>query len=162
MNVLFYLHAVIAIFSMTTAMIITKTFRALLLIALSIINLSICLYITSAPIAGAILAIVYAGAIMILFVFALMIIKDQKAHKIYFTKFIFSFIVAILFSSYILICFYNHNWSTNLLHIQSNNLFINFLSNYGFLVEMVSFLLLSALVASALISSDHIDNKAKS
>lgn len=162
MNILFYLHAVIAVFSMTAAMIITKTFHALLLVAFSIINLSICLYIISMPIAGAILAIIYAGAIMILFVFALMIIKDQKEHKISFIKFTISFIVAILFSTYILICFYKDNWNKNLLDIQTNNLFINFLSSYGFLVEMVSFLLLSALVASALISSNHIDSKVKS
>ncbi len=75
MESLFYLHAILAVICMAFAMIIRHTVHALLAMIGSLLFLAVSMYILSAPMAASLLVIVYAGAIMVLFAFAIMLLQ---------------------------------------------------------------------------------------
>jgi len=69
---LFYITGFLALLS--TLMVVTRdnAIHALLYLVVSLLALSLCFYLLGAPFAAALEIIVYAGAIMVLFVFAVM------------------------------------------------------------------------------------------
>ncbi|NLG96002.1 MAG: NADH-quinone oxidoreductase subunit J [Chloroflexi bacterium] len=75
MNVVFYLSAAVAIAS--TAMVITRTnaLHALLYLVISFLAVSLIFYTLGAPFIAALEVIVYAGAIMVLFIFVIMLLN---------------------------------------------------------------------------------------
>jgi NADH-quinone oxidoreductase subunit J len=75
MNAVFYLSATVAITA--TAMVITRTnaMHALLYLIVSFLAVSVMFYTLGAPFIAALEVIVYTGAIMVLFVFAIMLLK---------------------------------------------------------------------------------------
>ena len=75
MNVLFYLAALLAVFS--TLMVITraKAVHALLYLVVSLLALALVFYVLGAPFIAALEVIIYAGAIMVLFLFAVMLLN---------------------------------------------------------------------------------------
>jgi NADH-quinone oxidoreductase subunit J len=161
MDILFYLHAVIAVTAMMIAMIVPQTIHALLFAVFSIVNLSVCLYILAMPIAAAILAIIYAGAIMVLFVFAVMLIKTEtKIFNLNLSS-LLSIFITLLFALDISVCFYRADWLNKLFDEPIADMFFIFLDRHGFLLEMASFLLLAGLVASAVVSLPLINRKTK-
>lgn len=85
MEILFYIAALVAIIS--TAMVITRknAVHALLYLIVSLLSSAFIFYLLGAPFLAALEVIVYAGAIMILFVFVMMMLnlgaqaKQQEA-----------------------------------------------------------------------------------
>lgn len=86
MNALFYISAVVAVFS--TVMVITRlnAAHALLYLITSLLAVAVAFYTLGAPFVAALEVIIYAGAIMVLFVFAIMIlnlgpqaVEDERA-----------------------------------------------------------------------------------
>jgi NADH-quinone oxidoreductase subunit J len=75
MNALFYLSVAVALFS--TLMVITRlnAIHALLYLVVSLLSVAVIFYTLGAPFVAALEVIVYAGAIMVLFVFAVMILN---------------------------------------------------------------------------------------
>jgi len=75
MNIVFYLAAIVAIFS--TVMVITRlnAIHALLYMILSLLSVAIIFYTLGAPFVAALEVIIYAGAIMVLFVFVVMMLN---------------------------------------------------------------------------------------
>ena len=75
MNVIFYLSATLAIFA--TIMVITRLniMHALLYLIVSLLAVAVIFYVLGAPFVAALEVIVYAGAIMVLFVFAIMLLN---------------------------------------------------------------------------------------
>src|SRR5512133_18470 len=73
MNLVFYLSAVVAI--VATGMVITRSnaMHALLYLVLSLLAVSLMFFSLGAPFIAALEVIVYAGAIMVLFIFAIML-----------------------------------------------------------------------------------------
>nr|WP_199612039.1 NADH-quinone oxidoreductase subunit J [Flocculibacter collagenilyticus] len=78
MQILFYLTATIAIFS--SVMVITRAnaIHAMLYLITMLLALAFAFYLLGAPFAAALEVIVYAGAIMVLFVFAVMMFNFTK------------------------------------------------------------------------------------
>lgn len=74
MNTLFYVAAMVAVIA--TGMVITRTnaIHALLYLIVSLFAVALIFFTVGAPFAAALEVIVYAGAIMVLFVFAVMIL----------------------------------------------------------------------------------------
>jgi len=74
MNVTFYLAAAVAIVS--TFMVITRLemIHALLYLVVSLLSVALIFFILGAPFVAALEVIIYAGAIMVLFVFAIMML----------------------------------------------------------------------------------------
>ncbi len=78
MNVIFYITAIIAIIS--TLLVVTRTsaVHALLYLIVSLLSISVIFFILGAPFIAALEVIIYAGAIMILFVFVVMMLNQGK------------------------------------------------------------------------------------
>lgn len=79
MNATFYLSAAVAILS--TAMVITRAnaIHALLYLIVSLLAVALVFYVLGAPFAAALEVIIYAGAIMVLFVFVVMMLNLGEA-----------------------------------------------------------------------------------
>ena len=75
MNATFYISATVAIIS--TVMVITRTHavHALLYLIVSLLAVALIFYTLGAPFAAALEVIIYAGAIMVLFVFVVMMLN---------------------------------------------------------------------------------------
>lgn len=75
MNVVFYFVAAIAVFS--TIMVITRlnAVHALLYMILSLLSIALIFFLLGAPFIAALEIIIYAGAIMVLFVFVMMMLN---------------------------------------------------------------------------------------
>ena len=74
MLVYFYINAAIAILATTLAMVSKHAVHALLYFIVSLLALAIAMYLLGAPFAAALEVIIYAGAIMVLFVFVVMLL----------------------------------------------------------------------------------------
>ncbi len=75
MNILFYLSAVVA--TISTVMVITRTnvVHALLYLIVSLLAVALIFFSLGAPFVAALEVIIYAGAIMVLFVFVIMMLN---------------------------------------------------------------------------------------
>jgi len=78
MNALFYISAVIAVIS--TIMVVTRAnpVHALLYLILSLFSVALVFFALGAPFVAALEIIIYAGAIMVLFVFVIMMINPGR------------------------------------------------------------------------------------
>lgn len=74
MTAAFYIAAVIAVFATTMVIVHTNAVHALLYLVVSLLAVAIVFYVLGAPFAAALEVIVYAGAIMVLFVFVIMML----------------------------------------------------------------------------------------
>ncbi len=75
MNILFYISAVVA--AVSTVMVITRTntVHALLYLIVSLLAVALIFFTLGAPFVAALEVIIYAGAIMVLFVFVIMMLN---------------------------------------------------------------------------------------
>ena len=75
MNLLFYISALVAVFS--TFMVVTRksTVHALLYLVVSLLAVALIFFALGAPFVAALEVIIYAGAIMVLFVFVIMMLN---------------------------------------------------------------------------------------
>lgn len=73
--VLFYLAALLAILSTALVVISRNTIHALLYLIVSLFAVAMIFYLVGAPLAAALEVIIYAGAIMVLFVFVVMMLN---------------------------------------------------------------------------------------
>lgn len=82
MEIAFYIAAFIAIIS--TFMVITRknAVHALLYLIISLLAVSVLFFILGSPFVAALEVIIYAGAIMVLFVFAVMLLNLGKEHEL--------------------------------------------------------------------------------
>ncbi|WP_286266291.1 NADH-quinone oxidoreductase subunit J [Thalassotalea atypica] len=80
----FYMAAAIAIISSIKVVSSRHSVHALLYLVLSLLAVAVCFYLMGAPFAAGLEVIVYAGAILVLFVFAVMMFgltQDETAHS---------------------------------------------------------------------------------
>ena len=75
MNVIFYIAAAVALFSTIMAISGRNAIHALLFLIMSLLSISVIFYILGAPFIAALEVIVYAGAIMVLFIFVIMMLN---------------------------------------------------------------------------------------
>jgi NADH-quinone oxidoreductase subunit J len=75
MNVFFYIAAAVAIFSTIMAISGRNAIHSLLYLILSLLAISVIFYLLSAPFIAALEVIIYAGAIMVLFIFVTMMLN---------------------------------------------------------------------------------------
>jgi NADH-quinone oxidoreductase subunit J len=75
MNTIFYLAGAAAIISSLVAITSRNAIHALLYLILSLLSISVIFYILGAPFSAALEVIVYAGAIMVLFIFVVMMLN---------------------------------------------------------------------------------------
>ncbi len=75
MNTIFIIAASIALISSLMSITNRNAIHALLYLILSLLSISIIFFISGAPFIAALEVIVYAGAIMVLFIFVVMILN---------------------------------------------------------------------------------------
>jgi NADH-quinone oxidoreductase subunit J len=79
MDAVFYLAGAVAVIATLLMLISSKPVHALLNLVVSLLAVAVVFYTLGAPFAAALEAIVYAGAIMVLFVFMVMLLNPQDA-----------------------------------------------------------------------------------
>jgi NADH-quinone oxidoreductase subunit J len=82
MNTIFYIAAVCAIAASLMAITNRNAIHALLCLILSLLSVSVIFYIIGAPFVAALEVIVYAGAIMVLFIFVVMMLNIGMEEEI--------------------------------------------------------------------------------
>ena len=75
MNIIFYIAAAVALLSTLLAITRHNAIHALLYLILSLLAISVIFYILGAPFIAALEVIIYAGAIMVLFIFVIMMLN---------------------------------------------------------------------------------------
>jgi len=154
MIVLFYLAAIIAVAA--TVMVITRlnAVHALLYLIVSLLAVALVFFLLGAPFAAAMEVIIYAGAIMVLFVFVVMMLNlgprtvDQERHWLR---------PGIWFGPGMLACFLLAELIYILIHVQPmtavaevgpKQLALTLFGPYLLGVELASMLLLAGLVGA--------------
>ncbi len=82
MTFLFYLAGAIAIIATFAVIVQTNIVHALLYLILSLLAVAVIFYVLGAPFAAVLEAIVYAGAILVLFLFVIMVIKKKDGSQV--------------------------------------------------------------------------------
>ncbi|SFV30368.1 NADH-quinone oxidoreductase subunit J [Thermoflavifilum thermophilum] len=79
MNIIFYLSAVVAIYCTLRAVFHKHAVHALLYLIVSLLAVAVVFFVLGAPFLAALEVIIYAGAIMVLFVFVVMMLNRGEA-----------------------------------------------------------------------------------
>ena len=142
---MFIVSAMVSVLSTFMAMIVRQPVHALLYFTLSLLALSMCLFNLGAHFAAVIELIIYAGAIMVLFVFVVMLLnpaRDLSRKDLRFPGVLFAVLVAEMF------------WLSPA-KIPSGAIVADFkfvmlvlFKQYGTLVELASFVLLAGLISA--------------
>jgi len=80
MTLLFYIAALIAVISTVLVITRTNTVHALLYLIVSLLSVAMIFFVLGAPFVAALEVIIYAGAIMVLFIFVIMMLNLGGAH----------------------------------------------------------------------------------
>jgi len=152
MQVLFYLHAGIAVLAMGCAMVAAHAIHALLYAIFSLVALAISLYALSAPLASALEVIIYAGAIMVLFVFAVMLLqtpaKEKESTASQRSSIVLALVAFVVFWAELIFAL-SDGLPDGVVGQQSTlEIATALFGTYGFLVEVISFVLLAGLVSA--------------
>jgi NADH-quinone oxidoreductase subunit J len=75
MNIIFYIASLIALISTILSISRKNAIHAILYLIISLLSISIIFYILGAPFVAALEVIIYAGAIMVLFIFVIMMLN---------------------------------------------------------------------------------------
>jgi len=163
MNILFYIAACIAIIATLRMVTGTNAVHSLLYLIVSLLSVSVIFFLLGAPFIAALEVIIYAGAIMVLFVFVIMMLNTgrpgvKKEHELLKpTTWIGPGITsAILFGEmlYILISPASHPMTRA--EIQPAAVGALLFSKYILIVELAAFLL-----AAGIIGAYHLAQKEK-
>jgi NADH-quinone oxidoreductase subunit J len=155
MELTFYIASFVAVFS--TVMVITNTnpVHALLYLVMSLLAVAGIFFALGAPFAGMLEVIVYAGAILVLFVFVVMMLNLGEAsiqqEQRWLTPRIWigpSILAAILFLEVLRVLHTGELHMAGLQEIGAKQVGITLYGPYLLGVELASMLLLAALVAA--------------
>ncbi|MEQ8955519.1 MAG: NADH-quinone oxidoreductase subunit J [Gammaproteobacteria bacterium] len=154
MILLFYMAAVIAIASTLLVIVQSNIVHALLYLILSLLAVAVMFYVLGAPFAAVLEAIVYAGAIMVLFLFVIMMLnlgQRSRAQERAWTNGKV-FIVPAIMSSLLLVQLVNvisgSGEALPLTRVGVEQLSIELFGPYVLAVELASILLLAGLVSA--------------
>ncbi|MBL4819314.1 MAG: NADH-quinone oxidoreductase subunit J [Deltaproteobacteria bacterium] len=145
-SVLFSVSATLAVFSTLMAMISRQAIHALLYFILSLLSLSLILFDLGAHFAAALELLIYAGAIMVLFLFVVMLLNPTQELP---RKNLW--LPGSLFVAFLAELIWLMPGKASLDAAQVINLsevWVLLFKKYGVLVELSSFLLLAGLIAA--------------
>jgi NADH-quinone oxidoreductase subunit J len=153
-ELLFYVSGSLALISSLLVVTNKNAVHALLYLVVSLLALAMCFYLLGAPFAAALQIIVYAGAIMVLFVFAVMMFNinqsdiDRESEWLRWQSWIGpTSLVLVLLAEVIFVLQSQTSWpSTTIELIEARAVGILLFGPYLLAVEIASFLLLAGLV----------------
>lgn len=154
-KIAFYLPALVAVIATLRVITNTNPVHALLYMVISLIAIAMIFFAIGAPFAGVLEIIVYAGAIMVLFVFVVMMLnlgevviaqeKQWLKLKIWIGP---SFLALILLANLFYVIPINSVNAIGQQVVSAKDVGIVLYGPYVLVVELASFLLLAALVAA--------------
>jgi len=154
MNTIFYIAASVALFSTVMAVTGKNAIHALLFLIVSLLSISIIFYILGAPFIAALEVIVYAGAIMVLFIFVIMMLnigleKEMEKKWLYPRMWILpSILSVILFADFIyMFQIVSHHEISGVI-IGPKKVGISLFTTYMIGVEISAMLLLAGIVGA--------------
>jgi len=149
-NIFFYANGALALATTFLALSARNAVHALLYFVLSIISLAIGFYMLDAPLASALEVMVYAGAIMVLFVFVVMLLNikfHERAGPL--KKYVGPLICAvILLVELALIISQSVIETPSTKTISPKEIAISLFNNYGLGIEIASLILLGGLIGA--------------
>jgi len=156
MPIAFYLAAGAAVFATLRVITGTNPVHALLYLVISLIAVAMCFFCLGAPLAGALEIIVYAGAIMVLFVFVVMMLNlgaevvQQEKKWLRPQIWIGPSILALLLLAELLYVLFisGQNTAIGLETVDGKAIGVSLFGPYVLVVELSALLLLAALVAA--------------
>jgi NADH-quinone oxidoreductase subunit J len=155
MEITFYLSAIVAVAA--TVMVITgrQAAHAVLYLIVSLLALALAFYVLGAPFAAALEVIIYAGAIMVLFVFVIMILNLteqttwQERQWLTLSAWVGpAFLTLILLAELIVVFTRSGSTSTGAAVVDAKTVGIALFGPYLLAVEIASMLLLAGLVGA--------------
>lgn len=158
MITLFYLAAGIALISTLLVIIQSNVVHALIYLILSLISVAVMFFVLGAPFAAMLEAIVYAGAIMVLFLFVIMMLnmgqrtrdqeKDWLGGKSWGRVWIAPIIMAAVLLIQLLTVLSGHNQDIVPVEVGVKAVSAELFGPYVLAVELASILLLAGLVSA--------------
>jgi NADH-quinone oxidoreductase subunit J len=154
MNVFFYIAAVVAIISTVMAISGRNAIHALLYLILSLLAVSVIFYLLSAPFIAALEVIIYAGAIMVLFIFVTMMLNiglEREAEKKWLKPrmWIIPSILAVVLLVNLILAFKNvQPITSDKAAIQPKQVGISLFSTYLLGVEIAAILLMAGVIGA--------------
>jgi len=155
MDVLFYISAGVAIGSSVMAITRKNAVHALLYLVVSLLSAAFIFYLFGAPFIAALEVIIYAGAIMVLFIFVVMMLnlgkdserqeQDWMKPKIWIGP---SFLVGILFIEFILMLSGTGGSYFQFVKVSPREVGTSLFTSYVLGVEMTAMLLMSGIVGA--------------
>jgi NADH-quinone oxidoreductase subunit J len=153
MNVAFYVAAAVAVCSTLLAVSRRNAVHALLYLVVSLLSIALVFLLLGAPFAAATEVIIYAGAIMVLFVFVVMMLSmgPKGGERVYMRGIAWvgpAILAAILLAELIQVAGFAGPQEGNVVQIGPHEVAKTLLGPYLLGVELASMLLLSALVGA--------------
>ena len=153
MNIIFFIAAAIAVITSVIAISNRNAIHALLYLIISLLSISVIFYIIGAPLVAALEVIVYAGAIMVLFIFVVMILNigmEEETEKQWLTPGMWilpSVLAAILLAifTYVLRVFHVERTGPD---INPKHVSMSLFTTYLIAVELAAVLLLAGIVGA--------------
>jgi NADH-quinone oxidoreductase subunit J len=155
MNAVFYIAAIVAIISTVLAITRLSAVHALLYLIVSLLSVAVVFYVMGAPFVAALEVIIYAGAIMVLFIFVVMMLnlgKDATEMERQWQKpgmWVGPSILAVILIAEVAYLLSNSSTLTHgAMAIEPKQVGIELFGPYLIGVELASMLLLGALVGA--------------
>ncbi len=155
MNIIFYISAVIAVVS--TILVITRTnaVHALLYLVVSLLSIAVVFYTLGAPFIAALEVIIYAGAIMVLFIFVIMMLNlggkqaEQESQWLGKTAWIGPAVLSlILFVEFVILLINAHEFSHTTFAVNPKQIGISLFGTYLLGVELAAMLLMAGIIGA--------------
>ena len=149
----FYLNGGVMIIAAAMAMTQKNAVHALLYFIISVLCLGIAFYILNAPLAAALEVMVYAGAIMVLFVFVVMLLNIYRPPKRQGQSLLASFGVPLVLAFLLLLELFGimstgDNAFANDKIVTVKDVAISLFTDYTVFIELGSLILLSGLIGA--------------
>ncbi len=154
MNWLFYVAAIVAVISTLMVIVEYNPVHALLYLIVSLLSIAVIFFLLGAPFAAALEVIIYAGAIMVLFVFVVMMLnlgprtaegeRSQHPARVWFGPFLLS---AALLAELVYVLL-RGGGPVGLREVGPKEVGMALFGPYLFAAELASMLLLSGLIGA--------------
>jgi NADH-quinone oxidoreductase subunit J len=155
MDVLFYIAAVVAVISSVLVITRRNAVHALLYLITSLLSAAFIFYLLGAPFIAALEVMIYAGAIMVLFIFVVMMLnlgrESEEQERNWMTPRVWigpSFLVAILLIEFIIMLYGSGNNRFNSVKVTPNQVGYSLFTTYVLGVELTAMLLVSGIVGA--------------
>lgn len=154
MNIIFFTAAAVAVIS--TILVITgrNAIHSLLYLIVSLLSSALIFYLIGAPFIAALEVIIYAGAIMVLFIFVVMMLNmgdEAKSESMLFYPGIWigpALLAGVLFLLMAFTVLNNSSEQSSMVQVQPKDVGVSLFSFYLLGVELAGFLLLAGIVGA--------------